>query len=77
MPVMCALPPVKTLLAYPWGLVAPLTDREKRVVCSSCELLSSLDYARGSVLSSALPHCEEHQQAPSVLTFRDVLLKIH
>jgi hypothetical protein len=49
----------------------------KRVVCSSCELLSSLDYARGSVLSSALPHCEEHQQAPSVLTFRDVLLKIH
>ena len=69
-------PTRQDLLAYPWGLVAPLTDREKRVVCSSCELLSSLDPARGSVHSSALPHCEKHQQAPSGLTFRDVLLGV-
>jgi hypothetical protein len=60
------------------GGVAPLVDRERRVGCSmdsSCELLSSLDPAWGSVHCCEVP-CRTLEASASIkgVTFRDVLL---
>jgi hypothetical protein len=58
-PVMCTIQPLKTLLAHPWGLGRlrgrTAFHRERRVGCSSSELLSALDHVWKSVHCCWMP----------------------